>query len=446
MTVLTSQRRSGRPVPRARTLWPPRVIGQDARDPAMWRTGPVTGLPFWFSSFGANQNLADLMAGTGPGANGGFDLVLTYDAVQRNNNVYVANTINGFTSGSHHSWLVQDKVRGLIWTFHPWYGGDAYVEPAAWPADNAPIPGTYAMCPTRPPTFTGAETTAERETKQLRVWGYGADGWMDDNWRARFLGIKEGYFNAFGFQDKVIVLRAAHELSLAGGWGQTSSPRANSCAFIQSLEGLQVVKTALERVNDLFIDVFSKIQSSIPGDVAYPLQNLWCYFNPLSDSSMPVDAANACPDNAQIAGPDYYNFFNPAATQAQWNTSANAMQSAGRGGGPKGIISWLNWAKDKNKLFGIGEWGLWNDNSGNDGGDNPFFIEKMLDLFETESASMAFASYFNRDLVDDVNYPGHLIKSWTGIDDASIACARTPPGDNNQCGARGFREWMKART
>ena len=426
-------------------------LGSTLPNPAIWRTGPVTGLPFWLGNFGGTQNIIDLMAGTTPGTNGGLDLVLTYDAPQKNNNVYVANTVSGFTSGSHHTWLVQNKARGLVWTFHPWYGGDAYVAPTAWPADDTMISGTYAMCPIKPPTYTGSETDAEKRTKQLRVWQYGADGWMDDNWRARFVGIKRDYFNAFGFQNKVIVLRVAHELSLTGGWGGTGSPKANSCAYLTTSEDMQVVKKALERVNDIFIDVFNNVQTGITGDVAYPRDNLWCYFNPLSDSAMSIDVTNACPDNAQIAGPDYYDFFNPSQTQAQWNASSTAMQPPGRGGGPKGIVSWLNWAKSKNKLFGVGEWGVWNapidDNNvttphPNAGLDNPLFIRNMLKLFKDEAVNVAFVCYFNRDMVAHADWPSHLIKSWTGIDDTAVACARTPSGDNNQCAAREFRKWM----
>ena len=39
---------------------------------------------------------------------------------------------------------------------------------------------------------------------------------------------------------------------------------------------------------------------------------------------------------------------------------------------------------------------------------------------------------------------GTLRGVWDGIDDEFAICARTPPGDNNRCGARAYRQWMAA--
>lgn len=257
---------------RVRTAWPPPAASTPppAGD-TIWQLGPKTGLPFWLGNFGNTQGIVDLMAGTGPGASGGLDLVLHYDAPYATFGTYVGSTVNNFQTSGAHTWLTSGKMAGYVWTHHPFCGGPNYVAPAAWP-DDAPIPNNVGLCPTKPPTYTGNETAAERRTKQLKVWQYGADGWLDDQWRNRFVGMKRDYFNANNLRHLVIVLRTAHELSLGGGWGTVTSPRVNSCAFLTTLADMNVVKAALTRVNDIFKDVFGNRQATalIPNDTAYP--------------------------------------------------------------------------------------------------------------------------------------------------------------------------------
>ena len=64
-------------------------------------------------------------------------------------------------------------------------------------------------------------------------------------------------------------------------------------------------------------------------------------------------------------------------------------------------------------------------------------------LARANAADIAYVSYFNSDNTPSTLLPAHLIKNWTGIDGAG-ACNRTPPGDNNRCGARAFKQWAAA--
>jgi hypothetical protein len=77
-----------------------------------------------------------------------------------------------------------------------------------------------------------------------------------------------------------------------------------------------------------------------------------------------------------------------------------------------------------------------------EGWDNPVFIRGMLDFFKDHADQVAFVAYFNRDLAPAQHLPGHYIAPWPGIDNPAIACARTPVGDVNRCGAREWRAWM----
>ena len=58
--------------------------------------------------------------------------------------------------------------------------------------------------------------------------------------------------------------------------------------------------------------------------------------------------------------------------------------------------AWLDYAKSNGKKMSVGEWGLITGDPAS-GGDNPVFIQKMMDFYRSNSGSIAYESYFNKN-------------------------------------------------
>ncbi|MGI8882332.1 MAG: glycoside hydrolase family 26 protein [Jatrophihabitans sp.] len=91
-----------------------------------------------------------------------------------------------------------------------------------------------------------------------------------------------------------------------------------------------------------------------------------------------------------VVGVDFYDTYPVYRTQADWNADYLRTQA----GGPRGLGSWLAFAKAHGKRLSVPEWGV--NNRGGDGGfDNPFYVRKMHDFFAANARSIAYESYFN---------------------------------------------------
>jgi beta-mannanase len=110
-------------------------------------------------------------------------------------------------------------------------------------------------------------------------------------------------------------------------------------------------------------------------------------------------ATNASVDNwypgaawTDFVGQDKYDWWKAARNQAEWDQEYTATYR----GGPKGIGTWLAYARSKGKRLSIPEWGLVTGSSAG-GGDNAFWIGKMFDFFQSNSDDIAYECYFNQD-------------------------------------------------
>ena len=272
-------------------------------------------------------------------------------------------------------------------------------------------------------------------------------GWIRSG-RTKLVAYKKDYFVKQNLRNIRIVIRVAHELNTSTKWGHTDYKRAYGMLLLQTVGDYQLVQEGLRRYMAVFMDVFGNVQASIPGDFAYATSQLWPYWNTGPDHKGPVDPRLTCPSNAKLVGPDYYNFWPATVTQVEWNSNLLAQNNQGW---PRGIGAWLNWAKSIGRPLCIGEWALMTKDTNPDGSrpsyegwDNPVYIKGMLDFFKANAADIGFVSYFNSDDVSSASMPGHLIKTWTGIDDQSVNCVRFPIGDDNRCGARALKQWMAA--
>ena len=59
----------------------------------------------------------------------------------------------------------------------------------------------------------------------------------------------------------------------------------------------------------------------------------------------------------------------------------------------------IDFARSHGKKLGIAEWGVVSC-GGDPGGDNPFFVEKMLETFAANADVMAYEAYFEDDGTD----------------------------------------------
>jgi hypothetical protein len=243
-----------------------------------------------------------------------------------------------------------------------------------------------------------------------------------------------------------IVLRACHELNSSAAWGDRTYRRAYNMTLLTTEEGYNYVRQAIGRYFSIFTDVFGNTWSSIPNDYAYGSSQLWPYWNTNRSHKGPFDLRITCPGEAKLIGPDYYDHWPAHLTEAIFN---EAMVKTTKQGWPVGLLQWLNWGRSIGKPLALGEIGLMTRSFVNggrppyDGWDNPEYVRLMLEFCKQNAADIGFVSYFNRDVTASLALPAHLIKPWTGID-TGANCVRNPPGDNNQCGARAFKQWMAA--
>jgi hypothetical protein len=342
------------------------------------------------------------------------------------------------------------KTAAFQWSSSPFCSGPSMTVPSSWPTSAAQVTSSTHLHCSVPPTFTGTEDAVERAAKQRRVWQIAADGWLDPIWRQKMIIFKRDFFILYNLKTIRIVLRVCHELNTATNWGLRDYRRGFGMRELTTVGDYQIVQKALERYIAVFLDVFGNVQAGIVGDYAYPDNLLWPYWCTVRRHNGPVDIRLTCPDNAKVVGPDYYNFYPAALTEAEFQASLIVRDKKGW---PVGVGPWLEWARSVNKGLAFGEYGLMTkrvDEFGNrpssQGWDNTVFVKGVLDFCRDNAADIAFISYFNRDNSSSADLPAHLIRPWTGIENPAVACARLPVGDNHRCGSRAYREWMFANS
>ncbi|MGD9508330.1 MAG: hypothetical protein AB7I59_25240 [Geminicoccaceae bacterium] len=411
---------------------------------AGWGTGPRSGLPFWLGAHSQPDAVVALMP-----AGRGLDVVNDFENARPYYDV-VASTIAGWRKRSFHRHLVEGRAAAMQWASSPFCSGAGFQPPAAWPSSRAAVTAATWLNASRPPTFTGSENMIQQRSKQRRVWQIAADGWLEPVWREKMIAFKRDYFIRYRLTAIRIILRVAHEINLAPKWGNTDYMRSYAVRLLDPASDGPIVQEGLRRYIEIFRDVFGNVQSSIPGDYAYRDDQLWPYWCPLKDHGGDFDSRVTCPGNAKLVGPDYYDHWPASMTPAEW--SANILRRS-KQGWPIGLAVWRDWAKAKGRLLAVGEWGLMSMKTTETGGrpshegwDNPTFVTQFLEFCRANAADMAFACYFNKDVVASASLPGHLIGPWDGLDDSGVTCERAPPGDLNRCGSRAFAQWMADRS
>jgi hypothetical protein len=103
-----------------------------------------------------------------------------------------------------------------------------------------------------------------------------------------------------------------------------------------------------------------------------------------------VDARRAWPGEryVDIVGIDSYDGWPPVLGKAGWKA-----QYAGK----YGLKFWADFARRRGKRLSVPEWGLMPGTAwaGHNGGDNPYYIQKMFAFFREQKGNLAYEAYFN---------------------------------------------------
>ncbi|WP_308204931.1 glycosyl hydrolase [Frankia tisae] len=84
-------------------------------------------------------------------------------------------------------------------------------------------------------------------------------------------------------------------------------------------------------------------------------------------------------------GIDAYDHFPPSKDDATWNKQCEDVN---------GLCYVIRFAREHGKKVGVGEWGVASC-SGDGGGDNPFYIQKMFETFKGAGDVMGYDAYFS---------------------------------------------------
>ena len=116
-------------------------------------------------------------------------------------------------------------------------------------------------------------------------------------------------------------------------------------------------------------------------------------WNMNKDTHMPGPVTEAWPgdDVVDIVGVSFYDQWPAYPDQAAWDDDYERTQN----GGPRGLGTWLRFAREHGKPLSVPEWGVAPVGRGG-GSDNPFYIRAMRDFFAANADDIAYETYFNR--------------------------------------------------
>jgi hypothetical protein len=136
---------------------------------------------------------------------------------------------------------------------------------------------------------------------------------------------------------------------------------------------------------------FAECWRQIVGTVEQVAPALRWDWNPNRGRGQSVpDARLAYPGDAYVdfVGLDSYDMWPPATDEASWQVHYS---------GEFGLKFWSDFAAEHGKKFSVAEWGVYPGpaSSGHGGGDNPFYIAKMMEFFRSLGGNLAYEAYFN---------------------------------------------------
>jgi hypothetical protein len=142
-----------------------------------------------------------------------------------------------------------------------------------------------------------------------------------------------------------------------------------------------------------FKECFKKVSAAIKSTDPKALID-WtinAHASPVPSSGNPWDAYPG-DEYVDFVGIDSYDHYPPSKDEATWNSQCNDKN---------GLCYFIKFAREHGKKVGVGEWGV-TSCSGNGGGDNPFYIQKMWDTFSAAKDVMGYESYYHDPMPGNV--------------------------------------------
>lgn len=124
----------------------------------------------------------------------------------------------------------------------------------------------------------------------------------------------------------------------------------------------------------------------------------------LISSANTVNLVDGC--NWDVLAPDYYDQWPPIYNQSQGDSRFGTTSTFGT------MNYWVGVVRAKGRKFGLGEWGVASGTqwAGNQGGDNPFYIDYLMSWLYANRDVVEVISYFEEPaayLVSDITTPAH---------------------------------------
>ena len=104
-------------------------------------------------------------------------------------------------------------------------------------------------------------------------------------------------------------------------------------------------------------------------------------------------------DVVDYIGTSLYDRYPSSNNQQQWDENYRLTKQ----GGPKGLGTWLDFAKSKGKKVSLSEWAISNTYPSSSK-DNPFYIEKVFQFLKSNASNVGYEAYFNCIGVDARRY------------------------------------------
>ncbi len=378
--------------------------------------GANSGLPWMFGGYSGLSNLEALATNPSGGKVRYLDVPQMFSPYPKSWNGWQQTMADALVQNTHHGYLTRSNNPSPAWSFAvgPFSLGHSSTRyqrlQAQWPSQIGTIAADRWINPTVPVGFTQNSTATMDQKIQmaLDVYGYASIGHFDHLWALMWQGLKQYYLIPYGLSSKRLILRPWWEGDSTWHWDSAETDgeiRTQSFKVCKTTSDANTCKLCFQR----FCDV---ARTELPG--------VQMHFNPLTNSGMTIDGTISVPLKIQdwinpstwdIIGPDYYDSKSTIKPNApgdanarqlytdRWNSFVN---DTGDNGTLAGLNTWLNYVRNTarainpNVRFGVGEWGLWDDTSSTDSGDDFVFIEKMYEAFAANSDIMAYESYFNK--------------------------------------------------
>jgi hypothetical protein len=115
----------------------------------------------------------------------------------------------------------------------------------------------------------------------------------------------------------------------------------------------------------------------------------WSFNPPGAPEIMPGDPYAAYPGDAYVDFVSFeaFDMYPPLRNESEWNAQCTK---------PGGLCTLFDFARQHGKRVGFGEWGV-AACGGNPGGDNEFFVQRMVQAFADNRDTLGYEAYFEEN-------------------------------------------------